>query len=141
MHGIISSFRNAEHHLQTIFDLPFTLLTAGQQLLQGERNSNFSHRMKKSKSYLVLTCICSTVPSAVVGTWWSSGLVWWGRRRWSWPVHVSVGSPTVNKETIQMNTLEGEVNAKSLNGQTAPPAAYKGSYKNITRLFANLNVS
>lgn len=35
MHGIIGFLGNTEHHLQTVLDLPFAFLAAGQQLLDG----------------------------------------------------------------------------------------------------------
>lgn len=45
VHGIVGFLRDTEHHLQAVFDLPFTFFAASQQLLN--RNTPRNHDKKK----------------------------------------------------------------------------------------------
>lgn len=37
MHGVVGFLGNTEHHFQAVLDLPFTFLTARQQLLDTQK--------------------------------------------------------------------------------------------------------
>jgi hypothetical protein len=51
VHGIIGSLGHAEHHLQAIFDLPLSFLTACEQLLEKINTVNSQRTAKRSASH------------------------------------------------------------------------------------------